>query len=221
MAECARYSVLCVLRAQCDFIEPDQPDATSPVPSAKTFPFPPHPNHLYIPRHPIPQRGVSRSSRTWGGMRWTRQRWARKRESQGGLWFVSDSRRARRTTLIADGEAVWFWHPLLVSSSRRQSRPDRVSMRLQSADDGDKTNSSPGRARRKPLKPLRREGRVIPVHLWFRTRVLSTFAHEAVGANRAPGFPCALCFLWAHDSRTTRALRVAGMRRRVFSLFEI
>jgi hypothetical protein len=28
------------------------------------------------------------------------------------------------------------------------------------ADDGDKTNSSPGRARHKPLKPLRREGRV-------------------------------------------------------------
>jgi hypothetical protein len=30
----------------------------------------------------------------------------------------------------------------------------------QSVDDGDKRNSSPGRARRKPLKPLRREGRI-------------------------------------------------------------
>ncbi len=32
----------------------------------------PDPNHLYIPRRPVPQRGGSRSSRTRGGMRWTR-----------------------------------------------------------------------------------------------------------------------------------------------------
>jgi len=34
------------------------------------------------------------------------------------------------------------------------------------AGDGSKRARSPGRARRKPLKPLRREGRVIPVNLW-------------------------------------------------------
>jgi hypothetical protein len=38
--------------------------------------------------------------------------------------------------------------------------PDRVSIDRQSVSDGGKTNSSPGRARHKPLKPLRREGRV-------------------------------------------------------------
>src|SRR3981189_1314438 len=35
-----------------------------------------------------------------------------------------------------------------------------------SADDGGKKARSPGRARRKPLKPLRRECRVNPVDLW-------------------------------------------------------
>jgi hypothetical protein len=38
--------------------------------------------------------------------------------------------------------------------------PDRASIDRQSVSDGGKTNSSPGRARHKPLKPLRREGRV-------------------------------------------------------------
>src|SRR5258708_2691806 len=41
---------------------------------------------------PSRERGVSRSSRTRGGMRWTRQR-------------------ARRTRPEADGEVVSFWHP--------------------------------------------------------------------------------------------------------------
>src|SRR5437763_15158387 len=27
---------------------------------------------------------------------------------------------------LADGKAVWFWHPLLVLNSRRLSRPDRA-----------------------------------------------------------------------------------------------
>ena len=36
----------------------------------------------------------------------------------------------------------------------------------QFVDDGDKTNSSPGRARNKPLKPSRRKCRMFPVDLW-------------------------------------------------------
>jgi hypothetical protein len=43
-------------------------------------------------RHPARQRGVSRSSRTCGGMRWTRRRRVRNRGSQGGF-PVSDRRR--------------------------------------------------------------------------------------------------------------------------------
>jgi hypothetical protein len=38
--------------------------------------------------------------------------------------------------------------------------------KLSRASDGGKKARSPGRARNKPLKPLRREGRVFPVNLW-------------------------------------------------------
>jgi hypothetical protein len=51
------------------------------------------------------------------------------------------------------------------------------------AGDGGKKARSPRRARRKPLKPLCRESRIDPVSLWFLTRVLTTFAHEAAGAS--------------------------------------
>jgi hypothetical protein len=44
------------------------------------------------------------------------------------------------------------------SAEVRKARPGFKN--LESAGDGDKTNSSPGRARDKPLKPTRREGRV-------------------------------------------------------------
>src|ERR1700737_601038 len=70
------------------FIEPDQRDLPCPVPFAKIFRFALYPNHFYIRRRPVPQRGGSRSSRTRGGMRWTLM--------------------ARLTNCAdADGEVVW------------------------------------------------------------------------------------------------------------------
>jgi hypothetical protein len=62
------------------------------VPFTKIFPFPPTPNHFYNPRHPVPTRGVSRSSRTRDGMRWTRQRFARERVAGQVERPVSDHR---------------------------------------------------------------------------------------------------------------------------------
>ena len=52
--------------------------------------------------------------------------------------------------------------------------------------DGDNKARSPGRARRKPLKPLRREAGC-PVNLWSNSRV---FLHARPRVQRAPGFPC-------------------------------
>jgi hypothetical protein len=52
-----------------------------------------------------------------------------------------------------------------------------------SADDGGKKARSPGRARRKPLKPLRRKRRVNPAKPVVTTLVCSLhFAREAAGA---------------------------------------
>jgi hypothetical protein len=115
---------------------------------------------------PVPsrKRGVGHRHERWDGMRWTRQRRARD-VTQGGLRLVSDNG-VQTIDVAAYGEAVWSWHPLLVSSRRRFCRPDRVRQDRQSADDGDKTNSSPGRARNKPLKPLCRECRMMLVNLW-------------------------------------------------------
>ena len=107
-------------------------------------------------------------------------------QSQGEMNLVSDMRRARRTALFADGKAVWFWHPLLVSSQWRFYGPDRVRQDRQFAGDGDKTNSSPGRARYKPLKPLRGECRAIS-GLTVVTMLVCFyhFTHEAAGASGA------------------------------------
>jgi len=60
---------------------------------------------------------------------------------------------ARETSaVVADGEVVWFWRP-------------KAGVKFAScepASDGGKKAWSPGRARRKPLKPSRRECRLNP-----------------------------------------------------------
>jgi hypothetical protein len=68
-------------------------------------------------------------------------------------------RQARETYApVADGEAVWSWRPDAgVKFSQGQ---------LPRENDGGKRARSPGRARSKPLKPLRRECRVAPANLW-------------------------------------------------------
>jgi len=62
---------------------------------------------------------------------------------------------ARRAALARTAKSCGPDAPTLASSFAKQSR----------GDGGNKARS-PGRARRKPLKPLRREGRVKPVYLW-------------------------------------------------------
>jgi hypothetical protein len=62
-------------------------------------------------------------------------------------------RRCRRAALTRTAKSCGPDAPTLASSSRKATF----------ADDGGKQARSPGRARRKPLKPLRRECRVFPV----------------------------------------------------------
>jgi hypothetical protein len=79
--------------------------------------------------------------------------------------------------------------------------------------DGDKKARSPGRARRKPLKPLRREGRVFR---WTCGDALACFLHFARGAAGAAGTRLSLRPLISADgSRTTRALRAVRSRIRI------
>jgi hypothetical protein len=50
--------------------------------------------------------------------------------------------------------------------SAEAREPNRASQSLNPLATVTKTNSSPGRARNKPLKPLRREGRIASANLW-------------------------------------------------------
>jgi hypothetical protein len=64
-----------------------------------------------------------------------------------------------------------------------------------SASDGDKQARSPGRARSKPLKPLCRECRVIPVDLAVTTLVCFVFFRtRGCGCNGHPAFPAPSVF---------------------------
>jgi hypothetical protein len=150
---------------------------------------------------PFRERGVGHRHERWDGMRWTRQRRARRRNRRAG--FSSGANSGAQTNgdasvfakasvtcthaeasgrrRVADGEAVWSWHPLLVSSRRRCCEPDRVCKAVNSSTTVTKRNSSPGRARSKPLKPLRRECRLIPVNLW--RRPCAFFCTRAAGAS--------------------------------------
>jgi hypothetical protein len=108
------------------------------------------PNQRHNSRRPVPVEGRWPSSRTLGrdavdaaaSVAWS---W-----SQGGLRSVSEQTARQTNDAEAYGKTVWSWHPLLVSSRRRCCEPNRVQQNRQFADDGDKTNSSPGRARHKP-----------------------------------------------------------------------
>src|SRR5260221_2894132 len=87
----------------------------------------------------------------------------------------------RRETLMRTAKSCGPDAPTLASSLRRHVGPTGFWHAI-SANDGGKQARSPGRARRKPLKPLRRECRVFRGTCGDYTRVLPHFAHEAAGA---------------------------------------
>ncbi len=77
-----------------------------------------------------------------------------------------------------------------------------------------KRNSSPGRARRKPLKPLRREGRIAPA-----TPVVTTvcyFLHTGHGCGGHPAFPAPSLFRGTRLQHQLGARCGLRARRRVF-----
>jgi hypothetical protein len=104
----------------------------------------PKSNPLYIRRHPVPREGrIAIVTDVGHGMWWTRQRRARSVVAR-----TRDACRGRRSRVVL--------------TPRRWCQVGGGN----STNDGGKKARSPGRARSKPLKPLRREGRVNPVNLW-------------------------------------------------------
>ena len=97
-------------------------------------------------------RGVSRSSRTLGAGCGGRGSVGRAMGSQGG--FSREQSQSELTNGAFRGR-----RSRVVLTPRRRRQADGGN----SVGDGDNKARSPGRARRKPLKPLRGECRVIPV----------------------------------------------------------
>src|SRR6266568_4560516 len=97
-------------------------------------------------------------------MRWTRQRWARDVMQGRRTRPVSNRTACRTKDAEADGEVVWFRRSKagVKFCGGKSAQPGFRQNHIRK-DDGGKTAWSPRRARRKPLKPLRGECRVIPV----------------------------------------------------------
>ena len=138
----------------------------------------------------IPTVGVSRSSRTRDGMRWTRQRFARNVVAgRVGERPVSDQQRADERCCSVRRSRV-----VLTPRRWRQVRGVKSAQpgldKTYPLDDGGKRARSPGRARRKPLKPLRGECRVFSGVLVV-TRVRSTTIKctRGRGCIGHPAFP--------------------------------
>src|SRR5215208_5295660 len=102
----------------------DDFDSPCPVLFPKIFPFSFDPNQIYNPRCLVPCRGVSRSSRTRGGMRWTRQRRARIGNRRAGS-PVSDQRRADERSCGGRQSRVVL-APVAGVKLAEASRPDRA-----------------------------------------------------------------------------------------------
>ena len=104
--------------------------------------------------------------------------------SQGGFSGIRERSTARgRETMLRTAKSCGPDAPTLASSSRSRVGPTGLRQDI-SADDGGKRARSPGRARRKPLKPLRAgmpgDSGVLVV---TRVRSITTIAHEAAGAT--------------------------------------
>src|SRR5229473_3250708 len=85
--------------------------------------------------------------------------------------------------------------PTLASSSRRLVGPTGRGQNLNPLDDGGKRARSPGRARHKPLKPLRAGMPGDSGVLVYSCAFYQFKAHTRPRVRRAPGIPHALCFL--------------------------
>src|SRR5579863_1040135 len=78
---------------------------------------------------------------------------------------------------------------------------------MTSTSDGGKKARSPGRPRRKPLKPSAQGRPVAPVNLWWTYSCAFHFCTRGYGCIGHPGFPCALLLFEGTVNRTRPAPR--------------
>jgi hypothetical protein len=196
---------------------PNLPDGqiTKSCPSLfpKIFPFRRRANQNYKRRRPVPRRGVGHRHERWDGMRWTRQRRAREviagrvdpRERSAG---AQDERRFNAFAKTSAG-CTWpagaCWQGRCVRRSRVVlasvadvkfaevfPSPTGRGKTANSQTTVTKRNSSPGRARRKPLKPFACGNAGLFRWTCGDYRVLPPTTAHGLRARQAPGIPHAL-----------------------------
>jgi hypothetical protein len=132
------------------FPKPNQADLGRPVAAQKIFRFTFNPNHRRMSGCPVPARGAVARRHERGTGCGGRESVGASWRSQGELKLVSDRGRARRTAFERTAKPCGPDTRCWCQVGGGELRPDRVEQHLQSADDGDKTNSSPRRAWHKP-----------------------------------------------------------------------
>jgi hypothetical protein len=162
----------------------DQFDSTCPVLPAKISDFSSHPNHLYNSRHPGPHTGAFRDRHERKvGMRWTRM--------------------ARLTSVLVCGR-----RSRVVLTSRRWRQASQKFLQ----GDGDNKARSPGRARRKPLKPSRAGMPGDPGATVVTNACVLLLYTRGCGCDGHPAFPAP--FTGERYMHNSGAISAAGMRWR-------
>ena len=173
------------------------------------------PKSMVIPHRLVPHEGriaiVTDAGRDAVDARASGAQW----QSQGEMNLVSGQLACETIGALADGKAVWFWHPLLVLSWRRrnQARPGLMSLNPPA--------TVTRRIRRRGEHEISRKtiARGMPGLLRCTcgdyTRVLHYPSHTRPRVHWAPGIPCALCFPGRTVFAKPRAHRAAVMRSRI------
>jgi hypothetical protein len=151
-------------------------------PSQKYSPFSFHPNQLHVHRRLVPPEGRLAIVTNAG------------RDAVDGGGATDERTAGGRRSRVVLTPRRW----------RQVSQDDWRG-------EGGKKARSPGRARRKPLKPLRAGTPGVPVYLRSELVCFLPFAHEAMGAAGTRCSPRPLIFLGRVRCKT-RARGVAGMR---------
>src|SRR5216683_2277992 len=143
------------------------------------------------PSHPTRGAYHDRHGRR-GGMRWTRQRFARDGIAGWVERLVSDIRHADERRFRGRQNRVVLTPRRWRQVSRSLSRPDRAVTKTYPRVDGGKRARSPGRARHKPLKPLRAGMPGDSGVLVYSCAIYQSKARTRPRVQRAPGIPHAL-----------------------------
>jgi hypothetical protein len=149
-------------------------------------------------------------------MRWTRQRRRAEaiagrvsRERSSGTQ-TNDAGRGRRSRVVLTPRR---WCQVLREAA---AQPGLDASLIRKATVARKPgHRGDTRARRKPLKPLRREGRIASAEPVCSCAFCYVHLHARPRVQRAPGFPCALCLKEGQGSCATRASRAAGSKNHV------